>query len=116
MQLIDVVRFVTAIFLLPHFVLKIPRLATLHAFYERARLPSPRILSFVGFAVEAVVVISLLAGIKVRYGAALGVLFLVCAAIAVVRLNGGGRWRWEQGGPEYPLYLAAMLVVVAVYS
>jgi uncharacterized membrane protein YphA (DoxX/SURF4 family) len=116
MQVIDVVRILTAIFLVPHMLLKLPRIATLHKFYERARLPFPRLLSQLGLAVEILVVISLLTGFALRYGAALGVLFLLGASAATVRLNGWGKWRWEQGGPEYPLYLATMLVTVAIYA
>jgi uncharacterized membrane protein YphA (DoxX/SURF4 family) len=116
MQFVDIVRLTTALFLLPHMLLKIPRLGTLHVFYERARLPYPRALALLGFAVEVIIIASLLSGVETRRGAQLGVAFLLCAALATVRTNGWGKWRWEKGGPEYPLYLAAILSIVAARS
>lgn len=109
----DLVRIACGLFLLPHFVLKIPRLRTLHEFYVRAKLPLPRVLAPIGFAVEGAIVASLLTDTLVFYGAVLGVAFMLVASYAVVRLYGGGKWRWEKQGPEYPLFLAVMLAIVA---
>lgn len=116
MNLLDALRLTCGLFLLPHFVLKLPRLGQLHQFYERARLPYPRLLAPIGFVVEGLVVASLLSNRIVFYGALLGVAFMLVAALATVRLNGLGKWRWEKGGPEYPLFLAAILVILALYS
>lgn len=113
---IDALRLTCGLFLLPHFILKLRRYRLLHQFYERARLPYPRILAPVGFLVEGLVVTSLLSDHVVHYGAIVGVAFMLVAAWATVRVNGPGKWRWEKGGPEYPLYLAATLLIVACYS
>jgi hypothetical protein len=66
--------------------------------------------------VEGLVVTSLLSNYVVCYGAMVGVAFMLVAAWATVRINGSGKWRWEKGGPEYPLYLAATLLILAWYS
>jgi uncharacterized membrane protein YphA (DoxX/SURF4 family) len=116
MQLLDVLRLSTGLFLLPHLLLKIPRLTNLHEYYERARLPFPPVLACIGFIVEALVVTSLLFNVKSRYGAALGVMFLLVATYATVRINGTVKWRWDKGGPEYPLFLAVILAFVGIYS
>jgi uncharacterized membrane protein YphA (DoxX/SURF4 family) len=94
----------------------VPRLPMLHQFYERARFPYPRLLAPIGFLVEGCIVGALLSDFAVHCAASLGVVFMLVAAIATVRVNGPGKWRWEQGGPEYPLYLAATLLILAWYS
>jgi putative oxidoreductase len=116
MKLYDVLRLACGLFLLPHFLLKMPRIQSLHLFYERARMPFPKLLAPVGFCVEGLVVASLLSSAGIRYGAALGAIFMLVAAFATVRLNGSGKWRWEGGGPEYPLFLALLLAILAGYS
>ena len=116
MKLYDTLRLACAFILLPHFLLKMPRLRTLHKFYERARLPMPTILAPIGFVVEGFVVSSLLSSVYIRYGAALGVVFMLVAAYATVRLHGFGKWRWEGGGPEYPLFLAGLLGILVTYA
>jgi putative oxidoreductase len=116
MSILDVLRITCGLFLLPHFILKLPRLRLLYQFYERARLPYPRLLAPIGVLVEGCVIAALLSNYAVYYGAVVGVMFMFVAAIATVRLNGLGKWRWEKGGPEYPLYLAAILLIIAWYS
>jgi putative oxidoreductase len=116
MSLFDALRIALGLILLPHFILKIPRVSSLHRFYESARLPFPKLSAPIGFVAEGLVVASLLASVFVREGAALGFLFLLGAAVATVRKNGGGKWRWEQGGPEYPLFLAVVAGLIAVYA
>jgi putative oxidoreductase len=113
---LDALRLTCGLFLLPHFTLKLRRYRLLHQFYERARLPYPRILAPLGVLVEGLVVTSLLSDYVVHYGAMVGVAFMLVAAWATVRVNGLGKWRWEKGGPEYPLYLAATLLILAWYS
>jgi putative oxidoreductase len=113
---LDALRLTCGFFMLPHFILKLSRYRLLHQFYERARLPYPRILAPVGVLVEGLVVTSLLSNYVVYYGAIVGVAFMLVAAWATVRVNGPGKWRWEKGGPEYPLYLAATLLILAWFS
>lgn len=116
MKLVDILRLSTGLFLLPHLLLKIPRLTKLQEYYQRARLPFPPVLACVGFTVEAIVVTSLLLNVKAKCGAAIGVMFLLVATYATVRINGAGRWRWDKGGPEYPIFLATILAIVGVYT
>jgi putative oxidoreductase len=116
MGILEALRLTCGFFLLPHFILKLRRLRLLPQFYERARLPYPSILAFTGLLVEGFVAGSLLSNHVVYYGAVLGVVFMLVAAFATARLNGPGKWRWDKGGPEYPLFLAVVLAILACYS
>jgi putative oxidoreductase len=116
MSLFDALRLAVGLILLPHFVLKIPRVSQLHLFYEKARLPFPKISAPIGFVVEGIVVAGLLLNVQIRIAAALGCAFLLGAAAATVRVHGAGKWRWEKGGPEYPLFLAVLCALIGAYA
>ena len=114
MSVIDVLRLVCGLFFLPHLVLKFVFLPDTIAFFRRARLPYPRPLIYLDAVVEIIVASLLITNVYVRYAACVAALHLLVAGVAVWIAN-GHTWRWNRGGPEYPIFWAIMCITLAVF-
>ena len=102
-------------FFLPHLgsnCLVWPNIAT---HFELARWPAPDFFARLGMFVEVVIVLSLVSGWFLRYGLIMGTAFLLVAAISTLRMS-GLVWRWDQGGPEYPLFWAVIMGIVTAHE
>jgi putative oxidoreductase len=108
----NALRIVCGLFLLPHLVVKFRNQDFVKGFMDKAGLRPPIGWLYASFAVEIVASIGLILDLYTHYVAVLAGLFLVVAAWASWRVS-GGKWMWNFGGAEYPLFWAICCFVVA---
>ena len=111
----DYLRLACGLFFLPHLVLKFVFLKDTEAFFARAGFRHPRPTIYFDAVVEIIVATMLIAKIYVPVAACLAAAHLLVAAGAVWIAN-GHTWRWNRGGPEYPIFWAIMCLLVAKAS
>jgi putative oxidoreductase len=111
----NILRIICGVFFLPHMVAKFTQQEFALGFYEKVRFRPGRAWLYASLAIEVVVAPALILGIYTRYAALLGAAFLFVAAFAVHRFA-EGKWLWNLGGYEYPLFWGICCVVVAMHG
>jgi putative oxidoreductase len=109
----NVLRIVCGLFLVPHLFVKFRNQDFVKGFMEKAGLHPAGVWLYASFAVEIVASIGLIFGIYTRYAAVLTGVFLFVAAWASWRVS-AGKWMWNFGGAEYPLFWGICCFVVAL--
>lgn len=109
----NVLRIVCGLFLVPHLVVKFKNQDFVKGFMAKAGLNPPIVWLYGAFAVEIVASIGLVFDIYTTYMALLTGVFLLVAAWASWRVS-EGKWMWNFGGAEYPLFWAICCFVVAM--
>ena len=115
MDIFDLLRWVSVAFFLPHLVSKCFIWPNIAAHFELARWPQPDISARVAMLVEIVIVLSLITGWFLQYGLLIGTAFLLVAGASTLRMS-GLVWRWDQGGPEYPLFWGIIMGIVTAHE
>ncbi len=108
----DYLRVLSAVFLFPHLVVKFQSQDFVKGFLEQAGLRPPVAWLYASFVIEIVAMLGLLLDIYTRYVATLAGVFLVVAAWASWRVS-KGKWMWNFGGAEYPLFWAICCFIIA---
>jgi putative oxidoreductase len=108
----DILRLACGLFFLPHLLLKFVFMADTAAFFKRAGFKHPAPTICLDALVEIVAATMLIAKIYVPVAACVAAAHLLVAAVAVWIAN-GHTWRWNRGGPEYPIFWAIMCLLVA---
>lgn len=108
----DALRLSCGIFFIPHTVLKFVFFNDTVAFFHRAGYAWPRGWICIDATVEIFTAAMLLSNTNTRIAGSLAALLLTIAAISIWRAN-GRKWRWNRGGPEYPIFWAIMCLIVA---
>jgi putative oxidoreductase len=111
----NILRIVCGAFLLPHLVVKFRNQDFVKGFMEKAGLRPPLAWLYASFAVEIVGSIGLIFDLYTPYVATLTGVFLVVASWASWRVS-AGKWMWNFGGAEYPLFWATCCFLVAVQA
>ena len=111
----NILRIVCGLFLVPHMVMKAKDLAATYEVYRAWRLYPPKLWARASTAIEIVGSIGLVFAIYTRYVAALVAVFMLVAAWACWRVS-NGKWIWNFGGLEYPLFWSICCVVVAMHG
>ena len=111
----NILRIICGAFLLPHLYAKVSNLEFTRQIYKDWRLEPPNAWIYTAIVVEVICSIGLIFGIYTRYAAILCAIFLLVAVWAVWRQS-GGKWLWNIGGYEYPLFWAICCIVVAMKS
>jgi putative oxidoreductase len=111
----NILRIVCGLFLVPHLYAKATNIELMVGVYRDFRLYPPRAWIFSCMAMEVVGSIGLVFAIYTRYVAILIAAFLFVAAWAVWRYS-KGKWLWNIGGYEYPVFWAICCVVVAMHG
>ena len=111
----NVLRVVCGLFLLPHLFVKFRNQDFVLGFMDKAGLRPPRAWLYASFVIEIVASIGLVLDIHTRYVAVLTGVFLLVAAWASWRVS-AGKWMWNFGGAEYPLFWAICCFVVAIQA
>jgi putative oxidoreductase len=109
----NVLRIVCGFFLIPHLFVKFQSQDFVKGFMAKAGLKPPAAWLYAAFAVEIVASIGLIFDIYTFYAAMLAGVFLLVAAYASYRVS-EGKWMWNFGGAEYPLFWAIACFVVAL--
>jgi putative oxidoreductase len=109
----NILRIVCGLFFIPHLVVKFKNQDFVKGFMAKVGLNPPIAWLYGAFAVEIVVTIGLVFAIYTRYVAVLAGVFLLVAAWASYRYS-EGKWIWNFGGAEYPLFWAICCFAVAM--
>jgi putative oxidoreductase len=108
-------RLVCGLFLLPHLVVKFRNQEFVKGFMDKAGLRPPVVWLYASFAVEIMASIGLILDLYTPYVAVLTGGFLLVAAWASWRVS-AGKWMWNFGGAEYPLFWAICCFIVALQA
>ena len=111
----NVLRILCGLFLIPHLVVKFKNQDFVKGFMAKAGLNPPVAWLYAAFAIEIVATIGLVLDIWTVYAAVLAGVFLLVAAWASYRVS-QGKWMWNFGGAEYPLFWAICCFVVALQA
>jgi putative oxidoreductase len=111
----NVLRILCGAFLVPHLFVKFRSQPFVLEFMSKAGLNPPKLWLYSAFAVEIVASLGLVFNVLTAYVAVLAGIFLLVAAYASYR-ESNGKWMWNFGGAEYPLFWAICCFVVALES
>jgi putative oxidoreductase len=109
-----ILRILCGLFYIPHIVGKFVEPAALN-FFVAANFKPPKFWMYVACVIEIVLTVGLIFGIYTVYVAAVSAIHLAVAAIAIFRVS-GGKWLWNIGGAEYPVFWALCCAVVAMHG
>jgi putative oxidoreductase len=109
----NVLRIACGLFIIPHLFVKFRNQDFVKGFMAQAGLHPPAAWLYGAFAVEIVATVGLLLDVYTRYVALLTGVFMLVAAWASFRVS-KGKWIWNFGGAEYPLFWAICCLVVAL--
>jgi putative oxidoreductase len=110
----NIVRLICGAFFVPHIYAKffVPEAL---GFFVAAKFQPPAFWMYVACVIEIVLAIGLIFGIFTVLMGALGFVHLMVAAVSVHRVS-AGKWLWNIGGCEYPLFWAICCLAVAVHG
>ncbi len=111
----NVLRIICGAFLIPHSFGKITAWDYSSGFFEKAGFRPPRVWLYVTLVFEAVLAVALILGIYTAYAAMVCVAFMAIAAAAVLRVS-RGKWLWNLGGCEYPVFWGICAAAVAMHG
>jgi putative oxidoreductase len=111
----NVLRIICGLFLVPHLFVKFRNQDFVKGFMEKAGLKPPIVWLYASFAIEIVASIGLVFDLYTHAVAALTGVFLLVASWASWRVS-GGKWMWNFGGAEFPLFWAICCFIVAAQS
>lgn len=110
---IVILRIACGLFFIPHIVVKFMNQDFVKGYMAKVGLNPPVAWLYAAFVVEAICTIGLVLGIYTTYVALLAGVFLLVASWASWR-HSEGKWIWNFGGAEYPLFWAIACFVVAL--
>ena len=108
----NVLRLICGLFLVPHLFVKFRNQDFVKGFMEKAGLKPPIAWLYASFAIEIVCSIGLVLDLYTRQVAIVAGVFLLVASWASWRVS-GGKWMWNFGGAEFPLFWAICCFIVA---
>jgi uncharacterized membrane protein YphA (DoxX/SURF4 family) len=111
----NILRIICGLFFIPHMIGKYSEREFTMGFFKNAGLNPPGAFINIALAFEALIAIGLIFGIYTSYAAWLAVVFLAVAAVATYRVS-GGKWFWNLGGFEYPVFWMICCIVVALHG
>jgi putative oxidoreductase len=111
----NILRIACGAFFVPHLVAKFSEREFVVAFFEKVGFRPALFWVYVALGVEVLAAVGLILAIFTFYAAVLAAAFLSVAALATFRFS-SGRWLWNAGGCEYPLFWAIACIVVAVQA
>ena len=109
----NLIRIICGVFFIPHIYAKffVPEAL---GFFVAAKFKPPAFWMYVSCVIEIVLAIGLIAGFYPVVFGAVAALHLLVATIAVYRVT--GKWLWNVGGCEYPLFWAICCAGVALHG
>lgn len=109
----NILRIVCGIYFIPHLFVKFRNQDFVKDYMAKVGMRPPIVWLYSAFAIEIVSFIGLVFNILTVYAALLAAVFLFAAAWASWR-HSEGKWIWNFGGAEYPLFWGICCVVVAI--
>ena len=111
----NVLRIICGLFFIPHLFVKFQNQDFVKDFMAKVGLNPPIAWLYGAFVIEIIATIGLVFGIYTTYVAILAGVFLLVAAWASYKFS-QGKWIWNFGGAEYPLFWAICCFVVAMQA
>jgi putative oxidoreductase len=111
----NILRIICGAFLLPHLYAKVTNFNFMLGVYKELRLYPPKAWLLASLTTELICAPLLILGMYTRYIAILAATFLFVASWVTWR-HAKGKWLWNNGGFEYPLFWAICCVVVAMHG
>ncbi|HEY7458724.1 MAG TPA: DoxX family protein [Xanthobacteraceae bacterium] len=111
----NILRIVCGLFFIPHLFVKFKNQDFVKDFMAKVGLNPPIAWLYGAFVIEIVVTIGLVFGIYTVPVAILAGVFLLVAAWASWKFS-EGKWIWNFGGGEYPLFWGICCFVVAMQA
>ncbi|HEU4619022.1 MAG TPA: DoxX family protein [Gammaproteobacteria bacterium] len=109
---LNVLRIACGLFFIPHLVVKFKNQDFVKGFMSKVGLNPPIAWLYGAFVIETLASIGLVFDLYTVYAAVLAGAFLLVASWASWRFS-EGKWIWNFGGAEYPLFWAIACFVVA---
>ena len=109
------VRTILGVWFIPHAINIFLNFAPSAGFFDNVGFKPGKFFAALIAVLEGAIGICLILGIAIQPMLILAAIILVCAAGAVVRLN-GPKWIWLGGGVEFPLMWAALCLALAWYA
>jgi putative oxidoreductase len=109
----NILRIICGAFFIPHIYAKffVPEAL---GFFIAAKFKPPAFWMYVSCVIEIGLAGGLIVGIYPMYVGAVAAIHLAVATVAVYRVT--GKWLWNIGGCEYPLFWAICCAVVALHG
>jgi putative oxidoreductase len=111
----NVLRIACGLFFIPHLVVKFKNQDFVKGFMSKVGLNPPVAWLYAAFVVETLASLGLIFNLYTVYAAVLAGVFLLVASWASWRFS-EGKWIWNFGGAEYPLFWAITCFVVAAVA
>jgi putative oxidoreductase len=110
---LNILRIACGLFFIPHLIVKFRNQDFVKDFMSKVGLKPPIAWLYAAFVIETIVTIGLVLNLYTRYAAVLAGAFLLVASWASWKIS-NGKWIWNFGGAEYPLFWAICCFVVAL--
>ncbi len=111
----NLLRITCGAFFVPHLIAKITQRAFALEFFRTVGLRPPEAWLYAALGIEVVVMLCLVFAVLTFYAALLATAFLWVAAVATWRFS-QGRWLWNLGGCEYPVFWGLACLAVAMQA
>jgi putative oxidoreductase len=106
-------RLMCGLFMIPHALGKISNKAAVTGFFEQVGFRPAPVWVLAAMVSEWIFTIGLILGLYTRIVAAIAAIFMFVAAAANHRFC-KGKWLWNIGGSEYPIFWGLCCVIVAL--
>jgi putative oxidoreductase len=110
----NILRIICGAFFIPHIYAKFMVPEAL-GFFQAARFKPAATWMYVACVVEVVLAIGLIFGIFTFWIAVIAAVHMAVIAAAIHQVS-GGKWLWNIGGYEYPVFWGICCVVVAMHA
>jgi putative oxidoreductase len=107
-------RIMCGAFFVPHVIGKFTHRETTFGFFSAAGLRPTILWVYMAMAIESAVALCLILGAFIPFAAATAAVFLFVAAGATLKVS-KGRWLWNMGGAEYPLFWGLCCALLAAF-
>ena len=110
----NILRIACGLLFIPHLFVKFQNQDFVKDFLTKVRMRPPMLWLYAAFLIEIVATIGLVFAIYTAHVALLAGVFLLFASWASWKFS-GGKWVWNFGGAEYPLFWAIACFVLAMH-
>jgi putative oxidoreductase len=106
-------RLLIGLFLIPHIIGKVKYRIPVTGFFDAVGFKPAPVFVNVAMVFEIVAALALILGVYAQIAAALLAVFMFVAAAANHKMC-KGKWLWNIGGSEYPIFWGLCCVIVAL--
>ena len=109
----DYLRILCGVWFLPHLMGKIRNFEKAPGTFEKAGLRPGKAFLILTIVLEVLAAVGMVFNIYPRVATGCAIVVLLGASYAVLKIN-GVKWRWQQMGPEFPLFWALACLISAL--